>query len=145
MIERRQSTRSRVIYGGVVGYNRRQTTVECVIRNFSDTGANVEFADPAVLPEIVDLLVAKKNRAFTAKVAWRHSNMAGLAFTTRRRRCRSIGCIDCGPPDLTIANSRAASRHSVANESTGGLILIAVMRRLDVRSSGRSNSVFNLG
>ena len=80
MIERRQSTRSRVIYGGVVGYNRRQTMVECVIRNFSDTGANVEFADPAVLPEIVDLLIAKKNRAFTAKVAWRHSNMAGLAF-----------------------------------------------------------------
>jgi len=80
MIERRQSTRSRVIYGGVVGINRRQTTVECVVHNFSDSGANVEFADPAVLPEIVDLLVAKKNRAFTAKVAWRHSNRAGLAF-----------------------------------------------------------------
>ena len=80
MIERRQSARSRVIYGGLVGINRRQTTVECVVHNFSDSGANVEFADPAVLPEIVDLLVAKKNRAFTAKVAWRQSNKAGLAF-----------------------------------------------------------------
>ena len=80
MIERRQNTRSRVIYGGIVGYNRRQTTVECVIRNFSDTGAHVEFADPAVLPEIVDLLVAKKNRAFTAHVAWCRSNKAGLSF-----------------------------------------------------------------
>ena len=80
MIERRQSTRSRVIYGGVVGYNRRQTTVECVIRDFSDTGAHIEFTDPAVLPDIVDLLVAKKNRAFTARVAWRQSNRVGLAF-----------------------------------------------------------------
>jgi hypothetical protein len=80
MIERRQSTRRRVIYGGVVGYNRRRTTVECVIRNLSDTGAYVEFDDPAVLPEIVDLLIAKKNRAFTARVAWRQPNGVGLAF-----------------------------------------------------------------
>ena len=80
MIERRQSTRSRVIYGGVVGYNRRQSTAECVIRNFSEAGVNLEFDDPATLPDVVDLLVAKKNRAFTARVAWRRSNKAGLAF-----------------------------------------------------------------
>jgi hypothetical protein len=80
MIERRQSARSRVLYGGVVGYNHRQSTAECVIRNFSETGANVEFDDPAVLPDVVDLLVAKKNRAFAARVAWRQSNKAGLAF-----------------------------------------------------------------
>jgi PilZ domain len=80
MIERRQSARSRVIYGGVVGYNHRQSTAECVIRNFSDGGANVEFDDPAGLPDIVDLLVAKKNRAYSAKIAWRRQNKAGLAF-----------------------------------------------------------------
>jgi PilZ domain len=80
MNERRQSARSRVIYGGVVGYNRRQSTWECVIRNYSENGASVEFAHPAMLPDVVDLLVAKKNRAFTARVAWRGPNKAGLAF-----------------------------------------------------------------
>lgn len=80
MIERRQSARSRVIFGGVVGYNRRQSTVECVIRSFSEGGANVEFSDAAELPEIFDLLVAKKNRAFKAKIAWRRSNEAGLVL-----------------------------------------------------------------
>lgn len=80
MIERRQSARSRVFYGGVVGYNQRQSTAECVIRNFSQAGANVEFDHPAMLPDVVDLLVAKKDRAFTARVAWRRSNKAGLAF-----------------------------------------------------------------
>jgi len=80
MIERRQNARSRVLYGGVVGYNHRQSTVECVIRSFSETGANVEFKHPAVLPDIVDLLVARKNRTFRAKVAWRQSNKAGLAL-----------------------------------------------------------------
>jgi hypothetical protein len=80
MIERRRSARSRVIYGGVVGYNRRQSTWECVIRNYSEAGANVEFDHPAMLPDVVDLLVARKHRAFKARVAWRQSNKAGLAF-----------------------------------------------------------------
>lgn len=80
MIERRQSARSRVIYSGVVGYNERQSTVECVIRNVSEAGAKVEFDNPAVLPGVIDLLIAKKNRAYTAKIAWRQFNQAGLAF-----------------------------------------------------------------
>lgn len=82
MIERRQSARSRVIYSGVVGYNERQSSVECVIRNFSEDGANVEFDNPAELPDVVDLLIAKKNRAFTARIAWRQFNKAGLTFET---------------------------------------------------------------
>jgi PilZ domain len=80
MIERRQSARSRVIHGGVIAYNQRQSTVECVIRNFSEDGAKVEFDNPAALPDVIDLLIAKKNRAFTARIAWRQINEAGLAF-----------------------------------------------------------------
>ncbi|MGO8911583.1 MAG: PilZ domain-containing protein [Bradyrhizobium sp.] len=80
MIERRQSARARVIYGGVIAYNRRQSTVQCVIRNFSEDGAKVEFDNPAVLPDVIDLLIAKKNRAFTARIAWRQDIEAGLAF-----------------------------------------------------------------
>ncbi|HWZ06283.1 MAG TPA: PilZ domain-containing protein [Bradyrhizobium sp.] len=80
MIERRRNARSRVIYGGVVGYNRRQSTWECVIRNFSEAGASVEFDHPAMLPDVVDLLVARKHRAFRARIAWRGSKKAGLAF-----------------------------------------------------------------
>jgi hypothetical protein len=80
MVERRQSTRARVIYGGVLTYNRRQSTIECVIRNFSEDGAKVEFDNPAVLPDLVDLLIAKKDRAFTARIAWCQAYEAGLAF-----------------------------------------------------------------
>jgi len=80
MIERRQSARARVIYGGVLAYNRRQSTIECVIRNFSEDGAKVEFDNPAALPDVIDLLIAKKDRAFTAKIVWRQANQAGLAF-----------------------------------------------------------------
>jgi hypothetical protein len=39
MLERRQFPRSRVYYGGMVAFNARQSTLACVVRNFSDHGA----------------------------------------------------------------------------------------------------------
>jgi hypothetical protein len=80
MFDRRQTARARVIYGGVLAYNRRQSTINCVIRNFSDDGAKVEFENAALLPDVVDILIAKKDRAFAAKIAWRRDNEAGLSF-----------------------------------------------------------------
>ena len=80
MIERRQSARARVMYGGVIAHNKRQSTMNCVIRNFSEDGAKVEFDNTALLPDVIDLLIAKKNRAFRAKITWRQANEAGLAF-----------------------------------------------------------------
>ena len=80
MIERRKTPRSRVIYGGVIAYDQRQSTMNCVIRNFSDDGAKVEFENPALLPEQIDLLIAKKGRAFAAQIMWRRTADAGVAF-----------------------------------------------------------------
>ena len=85
MIERRQSTRARVIYGAVIAYNGRQSTVDCVVRNFSEDGAKVDFENPAQLPDAVELLITKKNRAFIAKITWRQANEAGLAFRPAER------------------------------------------------------------
>lgn len=85
MIERRQSARARVIYGGVIAYNGRRSTVECLIRNFSEDGAKVEFDNPALLPDVIDLLIAKKSRAFSARIAWRQASEAGLAFRSVER------------------------------------------------------------
>jgi PilZ domain len=85
MIERRQSARARVMYGGVIAHNKRQSTMNCVIRNFSEDGAKVEFDNTALLPDVIDLLIAKKNRAFRAKITWRQANEAGLAFHPVKR------------------------------------------------------------
>ncbi len=85
MVERRQSKRTRVIYSGVVAYNTQQSTMNCAIRNFSNEGAKVEFENVALLPDVVDLLVAKKNRTFTAKIVWRSENEAGLSFRPAER------------------------------------------------------------
>ncbi|HEV7877351.1 PilZ domain-containing protein [Bradyrhizobium sp.] len=84
MIDRRQTARARVIYSGVVAFNQRQSTMDCVVRNFSDHGAKVEFENAALLPDQVDLVIPRKSRAFLAKIIWRQPNAAGVAFRPLR-------------------------------------------------------------
>jgi PilZ domain-containing protein len=82
MLDRRQSPRDKVLYGGVAGINERGSTMDCVVRNISAGGACVEFDQTAKLPEEINLTVAHKGRSFLAKMVWRQANRVGLAFRT---------------------------------------------------------------
>jgi hypothetical protein len=80
MLDRRQSTRDKVIYGGVAEINERGSTMDCVVRNISEQGACVEFNSAAKLPEQIRLAIARKGRSFLARLIWRQANKVGLAF-----------------------------------------------------------------
>ena len=50
MPDRRQSVRDKVIYGGVAEIDERGVTRDCVVRNISENGANLEFSNVIKLP-----------------------------------------------------------------------------------------------
>jgi hypothetical protein len=82
MLDRRQSARDKVIYGGVAEIGERGATRDCVVRNISDTGAGIEFGNVAKLPkERMSLTIARKGRRFIAKVIWWRDNFVGIAFS----------------------------------------------------------------
>jgi hypothetical protein len=78
--ERRQQQRNRVYYGGTIAFNARNSTVDCVVRNFSPCGAKIEFENSAMLPDSVDFEVARKGLTCLARLVWRDRNAAGLMF-----------------------------------------------------------------
>ena len=80
MLDRRQSVRDKVIFGGVAQINERGSTMDCVVRNISEGGLCVEFEETAKLPEEMNLTIARKGRSFLARMIWRHANKVGLAF-----------------------------------------------------------------
>ena len=82
MLDRRQSPREKVLYGGVAQVNERGSTMDCVVRNISEGGACVEFDQAARLPEEMNLTIARKGRSFLARIIWRQANRVGLAFRT---------------------------------------------------------------
>ena len=81
MQDRRESLRDKVMYGGVAEIDNRGTTRECIVRNISDNGANIEFGHDFLLPkEQLSLRIARKGRSFLAKVIWWRDNFVGVAF-----------------------------------------------------------------
>jgi hypothetical protein len=83
MLDRRQSARDRVIYGGVAEIGEGGGSRDCVVRNISDKGARLEFSDVAKLPkEQISLTIARKGRSFLAKIIWWRDNFVGVAFSS---------------------------------------------------------------
>jgi hypothetical protein len=84
MLDRRQHSRNRVYYGGMVAFNARNSTLACVVRNFSPRGAKIEFENSAMLPDRVDFEVQRRGLSCQAHLVWRERNAAGLAFSNVR-------------------------------------------------------------
>ena len=83
MLERRESARDKVIYGGVAEIGERGAVRECVVRNISDKGARIEFSTVVKLPkDQISLTISRKGRSFLAKVIWWRDNFVGLAFSS---------------------------------------------------------------
>lgn len=86
MLERRQHQRNRVYYGGVIAFNARNSTLDCVVRNFSPHGAKIEFENSAILPDRVEFDVVRRGLSCLARLAWRDQNCAGLTFYDEREK-----------------------------------------------------------
>jgi hypothetical protein len=81
MQDRRTNVRDKVFLGGVAEINEN-ATMDCVVRNFSETGACVELDSAAKIPREINLTIARKGRSYLANIIWRHANLVGLAFKT---------------------------------------------------------------
>jgi PilZ domain-containing protein len=83
MLDRRQSARDKVIYGGVAKIDERSGSRDCVVRNISENGASIEFSNDIMLPkEQMLLTIARKGRSFLAKIIWWRDNFVGVAFSS---------------------------------------------------------------
>jgi hypothetical protein len=83
MLDRRQSARDKVIYGGVAEIGERGASRECVVRNISENGAHLEFGNDVGIPKDTMLLtIARKGRSFLAKIVWWRDNFVGVAFSS---------------------------------------------------------------
>ena len=80
MQDRRKAVRERTFFGGDIAFNRRSSTMTCVVRNFSAQGAMLGFDNTATVPDKFDLVIRQKLRSFRARIMWRRANEAGVAF-----------------------------------------------------------------
>lgn len=80
MLDRRQSTRERVILSGGVSAEPSGSRTDVVIRNISNDGAALEVPAGIKLPPQIDLSIVRKGRSFLARIIWWRNNRVGVAF-----------------------------------------------------------------
>jgi hypothetical protein len=81
MSERRSSSRKRTFLQGRIYFDRRRTSVDCLVRDISDEGARLKFAHALpVTPEVFELYIPYKDESFRAHVQWRVGDEIGVTF-----------------------------------------------------------------
>jgi hypothetical protein len=80
MMDRRKEQRRRSLLGAKLSFNNRQTLFDCVIRNFSASGALLVFVDPTLLPTDFDIQVAQWKEPVRARLVWRRAEQVGVAL-----------------------------------------------------------------
>jgi hypothetical protein len=74
-----RSPRQRTYKGARIFFNGRTSSIDCVIKNLSDTGACLSLPNTIGVPETFDLLQSK-DQVRACKVIWRNAKQVGVQF-----------------------------------------------------------------
>jgi hypothetical protein len=80
MPERRSSTRQKSFLQGRIYYNNRRASVDCLVRDISDTGAKLVFSSAVTIPDVVEIYLSNKEEIRRARVQWRRGDEVGIDF-----------------------------------------------------------------
>jgi hypothetical protein len=80
MAERRSSARQKSFLQGRIYFNNRRSSIDCLIRDYSDTGARLKLSETAAVPESIELYIPNKEEIHRARVEWRSGNEMGVSF-----------------------------------------------------------------
>jgi hypothetical protein len=78
--ERRASSRQRRLHGGKIVFNNGSSSIDCIVRDLSSSGARLDVASPMGIPEWFDLRINRNGACYAAKVAWRSAHQIGVMF-----------------------------------------------------------------
>lgn len=85
MQERRAFIRNRTYIGGKVVFNRRLSTMDCLVRNLSADGAKLTFCETGIIPSEFDITINNKGDSRRARIIWRTREEAGIRFVCADR------------------------------------------------------------
>jgi hypothetical protein len=80
MAERRTSSRQRSFLQGRIYFNNRRSSIDCLIRDYSETGARLTLSESVTVPEAMELYIPNREEVHRARVEWRSGNEVGISF-----------------------------------------------------------------
>ncbi|MGY9106621.1 MAG: PilZ domain-containing protein [Alphaproteobacteria bacterium] len=80
MSEKRVAPRRKAFLVGKIIYGGETYTIDCTIRDISETGARVQVPDPFSVPNNITFLDPKNFCAYETSIVWRKGGEMGLSF-----------------------------------------------------------------
>jgi hypothetical protein len=81
MSEHRIDPRRRVLKAARILFNRRFSTVDCVVQNVSQGGACLRVESAVSIPDEFDLSMPNNDEIRACRVAWRKLDRVGVKFS----------------------------------------------------------------
>ena len=78
--ERRPQRRKRVLLGGIVSYSGGVFSLNCTIRDLSESGARIVFSSNQPLPTEIFFINIRDGVVHEAEVVWHKGKAAGIKF-----------------------------------------------------------------
>lgn len=85
MKERRLSSRHKSFLQGRIYFNNRRSTIDCLIRDYSEAGARLKFSETVNVPEAMELYIPNREQVHRARVEWRSGDEMGVSFDDNAR------------------------------------------------------------
>jgi PilZ domain len=76
----RRAPRQKSFLRGMVYFNNRRSSFDCLIRDITPEGARLVFSSPVTTPDVIELYIPQKEQTLTARVMWRNGEEIGLSF-----------------------------------------------------------------
>lgn len=89
MSEHRREVRQRTFLKGRIVFNNGASSMDCLVRDLSLSGARLALSQSAVLPEAFDLYIPQKEKTYRSSVRWRRSDGIGVTFADDPSAARS--------------------------------------------------------
>lgn len=80
MAERRSWSRQKSFLQGRIYFNNRRSTVDCLVRDYSEAGARLKFSESVAVPDAIELFIPNKEEVHRARVEWRNGSEMGISF-----------------------------------------------------------------
>ena len=76
----RIAPRRRVLKAGSIQFGGGGGSIDCTVRNLSDTGAALEVVTPLFIPDRFTLVVQTEQLQRSCRIIWRKQKRIGVAF-----------------------------------------------------------------
>ena len=110
--DRRGATRRRVLKAGIVAFNGRHSTMPCVVRDLSDTGARLLVTSSIGVPDTFELIIELDGIEANCEVVTRTAREVRVKFPTPPRYviARRTQIVEAVAPKKAISLRRSIDR-----------------------------------